>query len=309
MKILNLDNWCDEATAIVQEIAEVHTRAENFCKYDGVITNLQTKDLLYHELGSIKFVASCTTGLDHLPLNYIKERGFKVISLQGETDFLQDVWATAEHTWALIMSLVRKVPWAFNDVKQGNWNREAWQGTELRGKTLGIVGGLGRVGKQVCNFALNFGMKTLWIDKETYSQGIGNEIGNKSSEEAFEYLLRNSDIVTVHVPLNEQTEGMFSFRQFHQMKPTAYFINTSRGAIVNDTALEHALIHKGIAGAAVDVRSYEDKPIYDVWLSHINKYDNFIVTPHIAGNTAESRKTTQLFIAEKIKQFVERQGG
>ena len=245
----------------------------------------------FERFPKLKAVVSCTTGLDHIDTDYCREKGIKVISLKGETDFLQDVYATAEHTWALILSLIRKVPFAFDDVKRGNWDREKWQGCELRGKTLGIVG-YGRVGQQVYGIADAFGMDVLFHDK-------------KYDFYSLDKVLKTSDIITVHVPLDESTRGMFGAEQFAMMKPTSYFVNTSRGAIIQEDALLGALIEKKIAGAALDV--VNDEPnIYHALKMYIDWSDkhNLIITPHIAGNTAESREKTQLFISHKIKEFI-----
>lgn len=281
MKILNLDNWCDEAEGMLKPWLGDHKWKEA----EGLIVSLESGLPPDYLIPNIKFIASCTTGLDHIDLEYCKAKGIKVISLQGEP-ILKDVYATAEHTWALIMALIRKVPWAFDDVKQGNWNREAWQGTELRGKTLGIVG-FGRIGQQVAKIAEAFGMRVIKHDK-THGYRL-------------EPLLRDSDIVTVHVPLNEETKGMFGIEQFKLMKPTAYFINTSRGAVIYEGDLLRALSTNVIAGAALDV--VLDEP--NIW-PMLYKYekDNLIITPHIGGNTAESRKKTQIYIANKIKEYI-----
>lgn len=262
------DQWCQEALKAVKDV-----------QANVLVTSLN-RQYSYDECKQFNVVASCTTGTDH-----IDNRDIPIISLQGETEFLQDIWATAEMTWALIMSLVRRIPGAFDDVKQGHWNREAFQGIELRGKTLGIVG-YGRVGRQVAKLAEAFGMNVLWYDKTTNLN--------------LTYILQRSDIVSVHVPLSAETKGMFGTEQFKQMQPTAYFINTSRGAVVDESALITALCEKWIAGAAIDVAINEP----DIWNQLRIWHDRLIITPHISGNTAESRKTTQLFIASKIVKYI-----
>lgn len=242
----------------------------------------------YDECKKFDFIVSGTTGTGH-----IDNRDIPLISLQGERDFLMDVWATAEHTWALILSLVRKVPFAHNDVCAGNWNREVWQGTELRGKTLGIVG-YGRVGQQVAEFAKAFGM-IVWTYDGEHDRRIFHDV------------LQVADIITVHVPLNDETRGMFGREQFAMMKPGAYFINTSRSDIVDAPALWSALVNQKITGAAIDVMEGYNEVDRESLLDIAKCTDRLILTPHIAGNTAESREKTQLFIAERIKQFI--QGG
>ena len=311
MKVLLLDNWGEKAKEVLGEVAEVvyiykHQEFNQEIKkqvrrnypIDGIVTGLEWNNwdnnfIIENSLTPPKFIASCTTGLDHIDTEYCRDKGIKIISLQGETEFLQDVWATAEHTWALIMSLVRKIPFAHADVCAGNWERERWQGTELRGKTLGIVG-YGRVGWQVARFAEVFGMRIANYDKYQ-SYGV-----------RFEWLLQNSDIITAHVPLNNETRGMFGEKEFATMKPGAYFINTSRAPIVEPQALYNALDGK-IAGVAIDVMEGYPNKYWEYLTEHAKEHNNLIITPHIAGNTAESREKTQLFIANKIKDFI--QGG
>ena len=286
MKILNLSKpWYDESIAILSDWYCHDAKADEVI---GVIADLVKVDL--KKFPNLKFVASCTTGLDHIDADYCLEKGIIIISLWGETEFLENVWATAEHTWALILSLIRKVPWAFEDVKAGNWDREAWQGTELRGKTLGIVGH-GRVGRQVENIAKAFGMPVYISDPKHFIFY------------PFEYMLGRSDIVTVHVPLTDETRGMFGEREFRLMKSTAYFVNTSRGGVVDESALLDALEHGWIAGAALDVVCNEPN-INPGLLEYAGTNSRLILSPHLGGNTAESRKNTQRFMTEKIRKFI-----
>jgi D-3-phosphoglycerate dehydrogenase len=195
------------------------------------------------------------------------------------------------------LALIRRIPAAFDSVKRGEWDRDSFQGTELHGKSLGIIGGAGRVAKQVAQIAYGFGMFPLGIDIIP----LKNKKGGYTYAESLEYILRESDIITVHVPLNSETQGMFGAEQFAMMKPTAYFINTSRGAVVDEEALVHALRGR-IAGAALDVLDSEPKIRGLAW-AHSQIYKNLIITPHIAGNTTESRQNCQLHIANKIIDY------
>jgi D-3-phosphoglycerate dehydrogenase len=231
-------------------------------------------------------IASDTTGTDH-----IDNGNVPLICLKGETEFLRDVHATAEHTIALILSLVRKIPSAHADVCKGNWNREAWQGSELHGKILGVIG-YGRVGKQVADISESFGVMPLPYDPY-----------GDISFSVWKTVLK-SDIITVHVPLNEETKGMFGAEQFAMMKKGAYFINTSRGGVVDESALLDALNSGHLGGAALDVVDGEPA-VNPALLEYARTHDNLILTPHIGGNTIESRKKTQLFIAQKIKEYIE----
>jgi len=278
------DTWGEKALEIVKDI-----------NANVLVTSLN-RSYSHDECKQFDLIASCTTGTDH-----IDNRDIPLISLRGEIGLLQDVWATAEHTMALILSLVRHIPAAFEDVKQGNWKRENWQGSELRGKTLGIVG-YGRVGRQVAKLADGFGMKVHGVDIKPSS---GGDFDEDEYKRTFKFVLKESDIVTVHVPLNESTRGMFGAEQFRLMKPTTYFINTSRGAVVDEDALLKVLDNSLIAGAALDVLCNEPNvELIGGLISYADTHENLIITPHVSGCTTESRHKTQLFIANKIKEYV-----
>ena len=280
------DNWPEDTRKLLPE--------GNY-----LITSLDRR-YTYEALREFDFIASCTTGIDHLEL-----RDKPLICLRDDPDFLRGIYATAEHTWALILALVRRIPWAFEDVKQDHWNREAWQGTELRGKTLGIVG-YGRVGQQVAEIAKAFGMKVIASDLPSGRHDAPYR-DHKVEFCILETLLKNADIVTVHVPLNDETRGMFGIEQFKQMKKSAYFINTSRGAVVDEFELCAALTLGYLAGAAVDVVADEQGWNQHSFLGrYAREHNNLIISPHISGNTAESRRKTQIFMATKIKEFIKR---
>lgn len=294
MKILTMDRWGQEAMSILSHAAELHSDGALITDCDGVIASLDHRlDAAFMSLmPNLRLVATCTTGLDHIDMDYCRAKSIKVISLQGDP-FLRDVWATAEHTCALILTLLRKVPTAHNHILRGGFDREMFRGNELRGKTLGIVG-YGRVGRQVEQMVLGFGMTPLKCDR-----GVGPV--------EWEVILRNSDILTVHVDLNDTTRGMFSTGEFAMMKATAFFINTSRGAVVDEDALLNALRRNRIAGAALDV--FCDEPrVNPALIEYARSHDNLILTPHLGGNTWESREKTQIHIAEKIRDYLRGDG-
>ena len=263
-----------------------------------MVTSLNRK-YSRHDCAEFDLIASCTTGTDH-----IDNGDVPLISLKGDTDFLKNIHATAEHTFALILALIRKVPAAFEDVKAGNWDRDSFRGTELYGKTLGVIGYDGRVAQQVIKIADGFGMFVHGVDIIP----LKNIESDVTYKETLEYVLKTSDIITVHVPLNSETEGMFGPEQFALMKPTAYFINTSRGAVVDEAALWYALAIKRIAGAAIDVCCGEPNLLNPSLWQYAEEENNLIITPHVGGNTAESRRATQLYIAEKILDYYKRGG-
>jgi len=231
---------------------------------------------------------------------YLRDRDIMVLSLKNEVEFLDDVHATAEHTWAMILALLRKIPAAYQSVLNGEWDRDSYKGHELNAATLGIVG-LGRIGSKVARYAEVFGMKVIaytdkYREKPPYIELVNN----------LDQLLELSDIITIHVPLNAGTENMIAENEFLQMKENALFVNTSRGEIVDEHALIRALENGRIAGAAVDVICHEERMI-PKGNSSIVKFARqdarLLITPHIGGATYESMEKTEVFIAEKLAKY------
>tara|TARA_Y100001935_G_scaffold254549_1_gene263956 strand:+ start:12962 stop:13915 length:954 start_codon:yes stop_codon:yes gene_type:complete len=270
--------------------------------YDALIVRLSHKiDKQIIDAGrNLKVISSATTGLDHIDLKYAHEKNIKVLSLQGEYKFLNEVHATAEHTWALILALTRKICSSYESVKNNQWDRDNYKGTELKNSTLGIVG-FGRIGKKISNYAIAFGMNVVvFNDKKIASN---NKI---IQERSLSRLLKKSDVLSIHVPLSDTTRNMFSMPQFKMMKKNSIIINTSRGEIINEIDLINAIKNKIIHGAALDVIHNESK-----FMSNINSEiidfaktnDRVVITPHIGGATYESMEKTEIFMANKLLEY------
>lgn len=261
---------------------------------------LQVDETVLAAADRLQAVATPTTGLDHIDVQAASNRGVRVLSLKGERAFLEEVYATAEHTMALLLSLVRRIPAAFDAVKEHEWRRDLYRGTELSGKMLGIVG-YGRLGEMVARYAAAFGMTVLVFDP--YRRDLPIEI---RSSPTLSHLLAHSDVISIHVPLNDETEGIFSSEQFASMQPGSVLINTARGRLVDEVALLHALESGQLAGAALDVLCNEHQigaGIPNPLIQYARSHDNLILTPHIGGATQESVEKADLFIAKKIKEF------
>jgi D-3-phosphoglycerate dehydrogenase len=244
----------------------------------------------------LRVIASPTTGLNHIDLKEAERREIKVVSLRGEYEFLEQIYATAEHTVALLLAGMRNLAAAAEHVRQGDWNRDLFQGHELHGKTAGIVG-CGRLGRMVARYLTAFGMKVVVTDPNVALESVPPGVTLVSLGE----LLRRSDIVSLHVDLNKQTEGFFGYIEFAQMKPGAYFVNTARGELVVEEALVDALSSGQLAGAAVDVICDEQAgTLENPLVTYAKDHRNLIVTPHIAGCTAESMEKTEIFIASRV---------
>jgi len=312
-RILNLEpeGYSPKALHVLTSFSEVDigpmTRDElltNISNYDGLIVRLNHRidRQILDAAPRLKFIASATTGLNHIDCDYAQKCGISILSLRGEVAFLDSIHATAEHTWALILALIRHIPASTHDVHLGGWNRDAFKGSELSGKTLGIIG-YGRLGKKVARYGTAFGMKVLLTDTKRIIPGDEMELVS------LEELLTRSEIVSIHVPYNPTTHGFFGREQIQKMRNGSYLINTSRGEVIDETALLESLINGHLAGAALDVMRGEN--INDVnWINndplirYAKENNNLLITPHLGGCTIESMEKTEVFIAQKIKNFL-----
>ena len=242
----------------------------------------------------LKYILTATTGLDHIDLNYFNNKGGHVISLKGAYDFLSTIPSTAEHTWGLILSLVRSIPQSYTSVMQGEWKRDHFKGHNLKSLKLGILG-LGRVGKQVETYAKAFGMETAFYDTDKTKQSL-----NSRTFDTTKALFEWANIISIHIPLNEENICFVNKERLKYLKPNSYLINTSRGAIVDELAVESLLKHNKIKGYATDVLSEEIQAnIADNPMVKLAKQGyNVIITPHLAGCTYESMQMTEDFVSE-----------
>jgi D-3-phosphoglycerate dehydrogenase len=245
----------------------------------------------------LRIIVTATTGLNHIDLEEAERRGITVLSLRGETDFLQNVRATAEHAIGLIFSLLRRVTNAFVHVQNGGWNRDLFRGSELYEKTVGVVG-YGRLGRIVSRYLRAFDARVLVSDPFVKADLIEPGI----TLVPFDRLLHESDLVTLHVNLCDDTQGFFGPKQFAAMKRGAWFVNSSRGELVDEPSLLDALQSGWLAGAALDVLCEEysegmgNRPL----VVYAREHDNLIITPHIGGCTTESMEKTECFLAGRL---------
>jgi D-3-phosphoglycerate dehydrogenase len=211
-----------------------------------------------------------------------------------------NVVSVAEHVMSLLLALSKQLKLLDEEVRGGNFAvRYRYLSTELWGKTLGVIG-LGKIGREVAQKARNgFGMKVLAYDPYVSSEetkGLGVEPFDSLTD-----MLSQSDAVTLHVPLTEQTRGLMGVREFRSMKPSAWFINASRGGLVEEAALVDALDSDVIAGAGLDV--FEAEPLDPE--SPLTRLSNVILTPHVAGLTIESSIRMAVGAAEAVLDVFE----
>lgn len=245
---------------------------------------------------NLKIIATATTGVDHIDVEYAKKKGIEVISLQGANTI-----ATAEHAFALLLTLIRKIPAAHASIVRGEWNRTAYIGTELSGKKLGVVG-FGRIGRDIAARARAFGMEILAYDPYLKSEDF---IQHNATQKELVSLLKEADVITLHVLLTPETKGMMNKEKLSLLKQNAILLNCSRGEVVVEKDLVEALEQKKIAGAALDVFSEEPLKQTSPLIGYAKKHDNLILTPHIAGSTQEAIHHAGLYIATKTKQLTD----
>lgn len=266
-------------------------------KYDVILTRIGIKfdKELLERAKNLKILATATTGIDHIDVEYAKEKGIEVINASGINAI-----STAEHTFGLILALIRNIPWAFDAVRDFSFDRAQFLGNELNGKTIGIIG-FGKIGSQVGKYAKAFGMNVLTYDPYINKQ-LADEIGAKIVE--LNDLLRNSDIITLHAFASPETKDMMSFNEFSKMKNTALLINVARGSLVNEDALLDALENKKIQGAALDVLIEEPPSPNNKLITYAEKNSNLLITPHIGGSTKEAVYNAAAYVVEKVKEFL-----
>ena len=252
--------------------------------------------------GRLKAILSPTTGLDHLDMDAALRHKVQVFHLRGQKQFLNQISATAELTVALMLATLRLLPQALVAVKQGHWEPGPFRGREAAGKTLGLVG-CGRLGSKVARVGRALNMRVMVFDPLISRPPAGVERAG-----SLQSLLEQSDVVSLHVPLNAETRHLIGRQQFEQFKAGAVLINTARGAIVDGQALLDALKSKKLSAAAVDVLEHEERIVQqkqNPLIDYAHTHANLLITPHIGGATFESVETTDLFI---LRRYFKKQG-
>lgn len=263
----------------------------------SLLTDKIDQEVLIAAGPQLKIVANYAVGFDNIDLSAAKLRN--VIVTNTPSNKVNE--AVAEHTFALIMALARRIPEAdvySKSKKYTGWSPTQFIGTDLFGKTMGIVGA-GRIGAAAARRGvLGFGMKLVYTDKFR-NESLEKELGAKQL--SLDKLLQVSDFVSLHVPLMPATQHLISTAEFASMKKTAFLINTARGPVVDEKALLRALKTKRIAGAALDV--FECEPAIDCDITdnlELKSFSNVILTPHIASATIEAREEMSMIAANNI---------
>ena len=262
-------------------------------QYDGLIVRSETQVTLavLAAAGQLLVVGRAGVGYDNIDLEAATGAGVIVVNAPSSNTI-----SAAEHTMAMILSAARHVPQAHASLAGGEWNRRKFIGTELRGKTLGIVG-LGRIGSEVAHRAMAFDMRIIGYDPfvaEDYAHRIGAEIVSLSK------VLEESDIVTLHTPVTDATRHLIGEEELARMKIGAILINCARGGLVDEDALLQALENGRLGGAALDVFVTEppsDSPLF--------RLPNVVVTPHLGASTEEAQTNVALEVTEQMVDVFE----
>ncbi|PLS16387.1 phosphoglycerate dehydrogenase [Bacillus sp. M6-12] len=246
---------------------------------------------LINAMPKLSIVARAGVGIDNIDVNAATKRGIVVVNAPDGNTI-----STAEHTFAMMASLVRHIPQAHASVKNKEWKRSAFTGTELNRKKLGIVG-MGRIGGEIAKRAQVFGMDVVVFDPF-----LTNERAKNMNVEllTLENLLRQADIITVHTPLTNETRGLLNIDNLRTCKKGVYLLNCARGGIIDEEALYELILEGHIAGAAFDV-FVQEPPLNNKLL----ELDSVIVTPHLGASTKEAQLNVATQVAEEVLIFLE----
>ena len=297
-KVLIADQINEKGIDELKDVAEVVSNftisneelVKEIVDFDAIIVRSRTKvtrEVI--EAGTkLKIIARAGVGVDNVDVQAATERGVMVINAPESTSI-----TVAEHTMGLILALSRKISIADSSVKEGKWEKSRFMGIELNGKTLGVIG-MGRIGSQVVTRSKAFGMEAIVYDPYI-TEKSASELGVTVVD--LETLLKQSDVMTIHVPLTSETKHLISKPQFEIMKENAFIVNCARGGIINEEDLYEALSNNKIRGAGLDV--FEIEPPLD---SPLSTLDNVVLTPHIAASTSEAQRDAAIIVANEIKK-------
>ena len=284
LELLRRDYQVDVRTDLATE-----GLAEAIAPYEALIVRSQTQVTagIIEAAENLRVVARAGIGLDNVDVEAATRRGVMVVNAPQS-----NIVSAAEHTMALLLAQARGIPLADAALKQGRWERSRFQGVELLGKTLGVVG-IGRVGSLVAQRAAGFGMRVIAFDPYV-PKDRAKEMGVELMP-TLEALLVQADFISVHLPRNADTEGMIGEHELSMVKEGARLVNTARGGIVEEAALVKALEDGRLAGAALDVFDHEpmtDSPLFGL--------DNVVVTPHLGASTTEAQDKAGTTVAEMV---------
>ena len=261
-------------------------------QYDGILIRSATKltsDILA-ECKNLKVIGRAGVGVDNVDLDQATKNKILVMNTP-----LGNLEATAELSVGLMFSLMRNIHLANDSTHQGKWEKPKFIGTELKGKTLGIVG-YGNIGQRVAEICSTIGMNIITNSKSASDEDLSRFKAKKVSTEQ---LIKEADIVSIHTKLNDETKYMFNKETLSTMKPTSVIINCARGGLINEADLKDALNNEVIAGAAIDV--YENEPATDNVMFGAK---NLLLTPHLGASSKEAQSNVAIDVANQVADFL-----
>lgn len=297
MKVLVADQLAEIGVAALNAHHDVDVKTgltkdellEVIPAYDAVVVRSATSiDADVIAAGdNLKVIGRAGIGLDNVDVEAATRAGITVCNAPQS-----NIVSAAEHTVAMILALARNIPQAHSALREGRWERSRWNGVEMHGKTLAILG-LGRIGTLVAQRCSSFGMRLKAYDPYV-SADRAARIGVELVDDV-DAILRDADVVTVHLPKGPETVGLINAERLALMKTSALLVNVARGGIVDEAALAEALRDGGIAGAAIDV--FETEPTTE---SPLFELDNVVVTPHLGASTREAQDKAGVQVAEAV---------
>ena len=261
-------------------------------QYDGILIRSATKltsDILA-DCKNLKVIGRAGVGVDNVDLDQATKNKILVMNTP-----LGNLEATAELSVGLMFSLMRNIHLANDSTHQGKWEKPKFIGTELKGKTLGIVG-YGNIGQRVAEICSTIGMNIITNSKSASEEDLSKFKAKKVSTEQ---LIKEADIVSIHTKLNDETKYMFNKETLSTMKPTSVIINCARGGLINEADLKDALNNAVIAGAAIDV--YENEPATDNVMFGTK---NLLLTPHLGASSKEAQSNVAIDVANQVADFL-----
>jgi len=301
MKVLIADQISNEGITILRRVAKVEEKLgispEELITiigdYEALVVRSQTQVTaeVIAAGDKLQVIGRAGAGVDNIDINEATRRGILVVNAPAGNTI-----SAAEHAIALMLALARHIPQANAVLKTGKWRRSDFMGTEVKDKTLGIIG-LGRIGTEVAKRAQGLQMKIIGHDPFISVDHAKNlQVGLVSLEQ----LLKKSDFITLHVPMTAQTRQIIGEKELEMVKPTARIINCARGGLINDEALARAIREKRLAGTAIDV--FVSEPVTESIFFDI---DNAIVTPHLGASTTEAQATSATDMAIQMVDILQ----
>jgi len=264
--------------------------------YDGLVirSKFQVDKAFIDQATHLRFICRAGAGMDNIDEDYALEKGIRLINApEGNMD------AVGEHAIGLLLSLMNNMNTADAEIRAGSWRREENRGYELKGRTVGIIG-YGHMGSSFAKKLSGFGVNIIAYDK--YKTGFSDQYAREVS---MEEIVKHSDVLSLHIPLTKETDGMVNDEYFYHFKKPIFFINTARGKVVKTSAVLNAIKQGKIIAAGLDVLEVEKFPSLaeQAWFDELRRNGRVILSPHVGGWTFESYRKISEVMARKLGEL------